>query len=45
MQTIEMANGNGYKKPESMLKNIEPGMANVCKLEKNNIMINQHAIN
>ena len=34
MHTIEMANGNGYKNPESMLKNIEPGMANVCKLKQ-----------
>ncbi len=33
-QTKNKANGNGYKKPDNIDKNIEPGMANVCKLIK-----------
>ncbi len=30
--TKNNASGNGNKKPERMLKNIDPGIANDCKL-------------
>ena len=29
---MDRASGNGNKNPDKMLKNIEPGMANDCKL-------------
>ena len=32
-QTRNNASGNGNRYPERMLRNIEPGMANDCKLE------------
>jgi len=34
-QTKNNANGNGKRKPESILRNIEPGMANAFKLKSN----------
>ena len=30
--TRNSASGNGNKNPDRMLRNIDPGMANVCKL-------------
>ena len=30
--TRNSASGNGNKNPDKMLRNIDPGMANVCKL-------------
>lgn len=32
--TSGSASLKGYKKPESMLRNMDPGIANVCKLSE-----------
>ena len=36
--TKNRASGNGNRNPERMLKNIEPGIANVCKLWRNRLV-------
>lgn len=33
-QTSKSAKGNGKRKPESIDNEIDPGMANVCKLKQ-----------
>ncbi len=33
--TSESAMGNGNRKPDKILKNIDPGIANDCKLSRN----------